>query len=248
MTTALRVKNLCTAYREAMVINHVSFALPAGEVLGIVGPNGAGKSTLIKAAMGLIPALAGEVEFLGQPLSKVRSRVGYMPQQSDVDWDFPATVKDVVLMGTYGKLGWLRRPGKAEYQAVSEAMEAVGITDLANRQIGQLSGGQKQRTFLARTLAGKPDLVLMDEPFAGVDAASEAAIVQVLRDLQAKGTTLAVVHHDLATVSRFCSWVLLINKEVISFGPREQAFNSQVVARAYGLGDLEAQVANVWTR
>ncbi|WP_124055175.1 metal ABC transporter ATP-binding protein [Arcanobacterium ihumii] len=235
MTAVLSVSNLCVAYREELVLDHVSFDLPEGEILGIVGPNGAGKSTLMRSMLGLLPSLVGGATFFGEQLRHVRKRIGYMPQQSEVDWDFPATVYDVVLMGTYGSLGWLRRPKAAQKEAVWKALEQVGLVDLANRQIGQLSGGQKQRTFLARTLVSNPDLILMDEPFSGVDAASEKAIIEVLLSLQALGKTIVVVHHDLATLSNFCTWVLFINKEVIAVGPLHDVFKRENVEKTYGV-------------
>lgn len=177
----------------------------------------------------------GGATFFGEQLRHVRKRIGYMPQQSEVDWDFPATVYDVVLMGTYGSLGWLRRPKSAQKEAVWKALEQVGLVDLANRQIGQLSGGQKQRTFLARTLVSNPDLILMDEPFAGVDAASEKAIIEVLLSLKACGKTIVVVHHDLATLSDLCTWVLFINKGVIAVGPLRSVFKRENVEKTYGV-------------
>ncbi|MFC5369510.1 metal ABC transporter ATP-binding protein [Arcanobacterium bovis] len=235
MTPVLSVTDMCVAYREELVLDRVSFELPAGEIMGIVGPNGAGKSTLMRAMLDLVPTLAGEAAFFGKQLRHVRKRIGYMPQQSDVDWDFPATVYDVVMMGTYGSLGWLRRPRSKQKRAVERALAQVGISDLAGRQIGQLSGGQKQRTFLARTLVADPDLILMDEPFAGVDVASEKAIVKALIDLRAKGKTIVLVHHDLSTLANFCSWVLLLNKCVTAAGPIHDVFHPHIVEKTYGV-------------
>lgn len=246
MQTALKVRALSTAYREKLVLSQVSFDIPAGEVVGIIGPNGAGKSTLLKAILGLLPVLHGSVEIFGQDLKNVRSRIGYMPQQNDVDWDFPATVTDVVKMGLYGRLGWFKRVSRKDMEIVHEVMRVVGISDLAKRPIGQLSGGQKQRTFLARTLVGNPDLFFMDEPFAGVDVASEQAIVDVLVNLQKQGKTVVVVHHDLATVSRFCSYVLLINKEIVAFGPRQEVFKAETIRKAYGLPQIDTEISSAW--
>lgn len=246
MQTALKVRALSTAYREKLVLSQVSFDIPAGEVVGIIGPNGAGKSTLLKAILGLLPVLHGSVEIFGQDLKNVRSRIGYMPQQNDVDWDFPATVTDVVKMGLYGRLGWFKRVSRKDMEIVHGVMRVVGISDLAKRPIGQLSGGQKQRTFLARTLVGNPDLFFMDEPFAGVDVASEQAIVDVLVNLQKQGKTVVVVHHDLATVSRFCSYVLLINKEIVAFGPRQEVFKAETIRKAYGLPQIDTEISSAW--
>lgn len=232
---ALTVARLTCAYRDAVVLRDVSLDVPQGVVMGVIGPNGAGKSTLLKAAVGLIKPVAGRVEFLGRPLAEVRQQVGYMRQSSSVDWDFPTTVQDVVLMGTYGRLGWLRRPGRPERLAAMDALDRVGIAELAERPIGQLSGGERQRTFLARILAQRPDVFLLDEPFAGVDAASQTAIGQVLHDLRDEGRTVVVVHHDLATVPDLCDWVTLINRRVVSSGPTETAFTERCIKRAYGL-------------
>lgn len=230
---ACSVRGLAVAYGSTPVLEGVDLEVPAGVVLGVVGPNGAGKSTLLKAMLGLVPALSGRVEFFGRPLPAVRARVGFMPQATTVDWDFPTTVRDVVTMGTYGSLGWLRRPGRAERARTAAALEQCGITDLANRQIGELSGGQRQRVFLARTLVAEPDLYLMDEPFAGVDARSQRAIVEVLHSLRRAGRTVVIVHHDLATVREYCDHVALLNRTVVAGGPVEEAFTTENVRRTY---------------
>lgn len=224
------------AYRDEAVVRAVDLQIPAGVVMGIIGPNGAGKSTLIKAMLGLLRPLAGTVRFFDRPLTSVRSRVGYMPQSTSVDWDFPTTVHDVTVMGTYGSLGWFRRPGRAQKAAAWSALEQTGIADLAHRQIGQLSGGQRQRVFLARTLAQNPDLFIMDEPFAGVDARSQQAIVDVLHALRDQGKTVVMVHHDLATVTEYCDHVTLLNRSVIASGPVETAFTPELVRATYDPG------------
>lgn len=236
---ACRTSGLSVAYRTEPVLRNVDFHVPVGSVMGIVGPNGAGKSTLIKAMLGLVTPLTGRSEFFDQPLARVRQRVGYMPQSTSVDWDFPTTVRDVVLMGTYGRLKWLRRPRRAEKDIAAEAMEQTGISDLAHRQIGELSGGQRQRVFLARALAQQPDLYFMDEPFQGIDARSQHAIVTVLDQLRQQGRTVVIVHHDLATVQDFCSHVTLLNKTVISSGTVSEAFTSEHLRDAYRVGDTE---------
>ena len=232
---ALKLSGLSCAYLDTLVLQQVDISIPEGVVAGVVGPNGAGKSTLLKAAVGLIPPVSGIVEFFGEPLSRVRHRVGYMRQSSSVDWDFPTTVLDVVLMGTYGKLGWLRRPRAAERATAMRALERVGIAELASRPIGQLSGGERQRTFLARVLAQDPEVFLLDEPFAGVDAASQTAISRVLHDLRDEGRTVIVVHHDLSDVPQLCDWTALINRRVVSAGPTSEAFSEDHVRLAYGL-------------
>lgn len=230
---ACRVRGLSVAYRAEPVLRRVDLDVPEGSVMGIVGPNGAGKSTLIKAMLGLVAPLAGETAFFGRPLAAVRRRVGYMPQTTSVDWDFPTTVRDVVTMGTYGSLGWIRRPGRAERARADEALRQTGIEDLAARQIGELSGGQRQRVFLARALAQAPDVLFMDEPFQGIDAKSQQAILSVLRDLQREGRTVVIVHHDLATVREACDHVALLNREVIAQGPVDEAFTAEHIRAAY---------------
>lgn len=235
-TNALEIKDLSVAYHDRVVLSHVDLTVPVGEVVALLGPNGAGKSTLLKAAMELLNPLAGQIEFYGQPLAKVRKKVGYMPQAAEVDWDFPTTVLDTVMMGTYGQVGWFRRPGAQAQQVAQEALEKVGIADLGDRQISQLSGGQKQRTFMARILAQQPELFVMDEPFAGVDAASEAAITKVLNELKEQGKTIIIVHHDLSTVRNFCSWVALLSEgQVLAAGPVEKVFKADLVSKAYGI-------------
>lgn len=230
---ACRTIDLSVAYRESAVLENVSIDVPQGVVMGIVGPNGAGKSTLLKAMLGLVQPLTGRAEFFGSTFEKARGRVGYMPQSSSVDWDYPATVFDAVLMGTYGGLGWIRRPGKEERSRAREALERTGIVDLASRQIGELSGGQRQRVFLARTLVQAPDLYIMDEPFQGVDAKSQQAILTVLHQLRAQGSTVVMVHHDLATVRDSCDYVTLLNRRVIASGPVAEAFTTEHLRTAY---------------
>ena len=205
--------------------------------MGIIGPNGAGKSTLIKAMLGLVTPLTGTSEFFGQPLDQVRRRIGYMSQSTSVDWDFPTTVIDLVTMGTYGELGWIRRPGKAERARAMAALEQTGIPNLAARQIGELSGGQRQRAFLARTLVQAPDLYFMDEPFQGIDAKSQQAMVEVLQDLSAQGKTIVIVHHHLATVRDYCDHVTLLNVSVVASGPADEAFTTENIRATYEASD-----------
>jgi manganese/zinc/iron transport system ATP- binding protein len=216
-----------------------------GRHAGIVGPNGAGKSTLIKASLGVVPRLSGEVSVFGQPYERARHRIAYVPQRASVDWDFPATVRDVVLMGLYREIGFLRFAGKGHRAKAMACLERVGMAGFADRQIGQLSGGQQQRVFLTRALAQGADLYVMDEPFAGVDAATERAIVAVLKELNAAGKTIICVHHDLATVPEYFDHVLLINVRKIADGPVAAAFTPENLQSAYGGRLLTAQVEQV---
>ena len=203
--------------------------------MGIVGPNGSGKSTLIKSVLGLKKPLAGNALFFGQPLSAVRKKVGYMPQHTSVDWDFPITVADVVSMGAYGDVKLLHRLSSLHKRRIADAMSATDITEFAGRQIGQLSGGQRQRVFLARTLAQEPDLYFMDEPFQGVDEMSKQAIVSVMHKLRSEGKTTILVHHDLGTVPTYCDEVTLLNRSIIASGPVDEVFNIENVQETYGV-------------
>lgn len=239
---ACQARDLSVAYGPVAALRRANVTVPQGAVMGIVGPNGAGKSTLLGAMLGLVRPLTGDALFFGRPLSRVRDRVAYVPQSTSVDWDFPARVRDVTLMGTYGGLGWFRRPGAAERARARAAMEATGIADLAGRQIGELSGGQRQRVFLARALAQEPDLFFMDEPFQGVDARSQRAIVDVLHALRAEGRTVVMVHHDLATVAEYCDHVTLLNRRVIASGPTAEAFTREAIRRTYDIADSAADV------
>ena len=231
---ALAIDDLTVAYDQKPAIWDIDLAVPAGALMAIVGPNGAGKSTLIKAALNLIPRAAGTALFHGQPYELARHHVAYVPQRGSVDWDFPTSVLDVVTMGLYGKLGWLRRPGRRERQAAMAALQQVELADYAGRQISQLSGGQQQRTFLARALVQDAQLYFMDEPFAAVDAVTEKAIVTILRELNRRGRTVVVVHHDLQTVAEYFDWVTLLNVEVIACGPTCEVFTLENLQKTYG--------------
>ena len=231
---ALHVEGLTVAYHGEPVLWDVHLALPRGEAMAVVGPNGAGKSTLLQTALGLLPALAGRVQIAGEPLAKRRDRVAYVPQRNSVDWDFPTTVLDVVLMGTYGRLGWFRRPGRKERDEAMAALEMVEMVPLADRQISELSGGQQQRVFLARAFVQHADLLLMDEPFSGVDAKTERAIVSLLHGFRDEGKTLLIVHHDLATVPEYFDSVTLLNRHVIACGPIAEAFSDANLEATYG--------------
>ncbi|MGI9189622.1 MAG: metal ABC transporter ATP-binding protein [Longimicrobiaceae bacterium] len=231
---AIQVNDLTVAYREKPVLWDLDLEVPAGVLMAIVGPNGAGKSTLIKAILGLVRAAAGQVLIFGRGYREQRRLVAYVPQRGSVDWDFPTSALDVVMMGRYGALGWIRRPGKREREMAMEALRKVAMEDLADRQISQLSGGQQQRVFLARALVQDAELYLMDEPFQGVDAKTERAIVLVLQALREAGKTVLVVHHDLETVSEYFDEVLLLNVRRIAAGPVEEVFNEENLRLTYG--------------
>lgn len=231
---AVEASDLTVAYHEKPVLWDVDLVVPHGVLMAIVGPNGAGKSTLLKAILGLVPIAAGRVLIFGRPLAETRHLVAYMPQRESVDWQFPTTVLDVVVMGLYGRLGWFRRPGKQERAVAWAALDKVGMTAFAHRQISQLSGGQQQRVFLARALVQDAQVYLMDEPFQGVDATTERATITLLQELRAQGKTVLVVHHDLQTVPEYFDWVTLINVRRIACGPVAEVFTEQNLRRAYG--------------
>lgn len=230
----LQVRDLTVAYHKKPVLSRVSLTLPEAKLIGVVGPNGAGKSTLIKAILGLVPTVSGEIVIYDKPPAQQRRLIGYVPQRGSVDWDFPTDVLDVVLMGRYGQLGLFRRPGAREREVALHCLEQVGMADYARRQISQLSGGQQQRVFLARALAQDAQLYFMDEPFVGVDAATEKAIIALLTELRAKGKTVVVVHHDLQTVREYFDWLVLLNLRLIAAGPTAEAFTLLNLQKAYG--------------
>ncbi len=235
---ALQVTQLTVAYRDQPVLWNVSLRVEAGQLLAIVGPNGAGKSTLLKAILGLVKPLHGHVQLLGQSLKQVRGKVTYVPQRSTVDWDFPTTVLDVVVMGTYGGLGWLRRPGQAEYRRAQEALAQVEMTAYSSRPISHLSGGQQQRVFLARALVQNPLIYLLDEPFQGVDAVTEKASIALFRQLRSAGKTIIAVHHDLATVRTYFDSVSLLNVRSIATGNVEDVFTDSNIQLTYDNAEL----------
>ncbi len=230
----LSVHAMTVAYHRKPVLWDVDYDAPPGKLIAIVGPNGAGKSTFIKAALGLVPRASGQVEFWGQSLRAARSRIGYVPQRESVDWDFPVNALDVVSMGRYRAIGWCRPVSKRHKHAARECLARVGMADYANRQISQLSGGQQQRVFLARALAQEADLYFMDEPFAGVDAATERAIVDVLRELRERGKTVLCVHHDVQTVREYFDHALLLNMRVVASGPVDEVFSDANLHKTYG--------------
>jgi len=229
---------MTVAYHRKPVLWDVDFDAPSGKtsgsLLAIVGPNGAGKSTFIKACLGLVPMASGRVEFWGEPLSRARKRIGYVPQRESVDWDFPVSALDVVCMGRYRKIGWFKPVSRAHKLAATECLAQVGMEAFANRQISQLSGGQQQRVFLARALAQEADLYFMDEPFAGVDAATERAIVDVLRTLRDDGKTVICVHHDLQTAETYFDHAMLINMRIVASGPSAETLTIENLRKTYG--------------
>lgn len=233
-TPAVEIHDLTVAYREAPVLWDVDLTIPRGTLTAIIGPNGAGKSTLMKAMLNLVPTAAGTILIDGQPYNAHRRIVGYVPQRGSVDWDFPTDALDVVTMGLYGRLGWLRRPGRREREVALRCLEKVGMADFANRQISQLSGGQQQRVFLARALAQDAQIYFMDEPFVGVDATTERAIVTLLRDLRDAGKTVIVVHHDLESAPDYFDWLALLNVRLIASGPFKATFTPDNLQRTYG--------------
>ncbi len=231
---AVEVHDLTVTYHRKPVLWNIDVSLPANKLIAIVGPNGAGKSTLLKAALGLVPIATGKLTVCGKPASKSKGLIGYIPQRESVDWDFPISALEVVVMGRYGKIGWIRRAGKADFAAARECLDAVGMADLADRQISQLSGGQQQRVFLARALAQDATVYLMDEPFAGVDAATEHAIVSVLQRMRAEGKSIIAVHHDLQTIPTYFDWVLMLNVHLVAVGPTELVFTKENLHATYG--------------
>ncbi|TWT44599.1 High-affinity zinc uptake system ATP-binding protein ZnuC [Phycisphaerae bacterium RAS1] len=230
----LSIHDMTVAYHRKPVLWDVDYDAPPAQLVGIVGPNGAGKSTLLKAVLDLVPKASGRVMVFGKPYTQQRRLVAYVPQRESVDWDFPVSALDVVVMGRYGRIGWLRPVTRRHREAGLHALERVGMADFARRQISQLSGGQQQRVFLARALAQEASVYLMDEPFASVDAATEKAIVQVLHDLRGGGRTVLVVHHDLQTVPEYFDYVLLLNTRIVAHGPTAQTFTQENLRKTYG--------------
>ena len=231
---ALEVTDLTVAYGDKPVLWDVDLEVPTGTLTAIVGPNGAGKTTLLRSILGLVKPAAGRALVLGKPYADQRRLVAYVPQRGSVDWDFPTDVRDVVLMGRYGRLGWVRRPGREDREAADAALRQVGMTELAHRQISQLSGGQQQRVFLARALVQDADVYVMDEPFQGVDATSERAIVTLLQQLRSDGRTVIAVHHDLQTVPEYFDAVTLLNVRRVASGPVAEVFTEENLRATYG--------------
>jgi len=230
----LSIEDVTVAYHRRPVLWNIDYQAPRGKLVAIVGPNGSGKTTLIKSILDLIPRAAGRVLIFGQEYKTQRHRVGYVPQRTSVDWDFPVSALDVVAMGLYRKIGWFKPVTHAHRETAKQALDRVGMLDFASRQISQLSGGQPQRVFLARALVQNADLYFMDEPFAGVDAATERAIVDILRSLRESGKTVIVVHHDLQTVHEYFDEVMLLNMRLIAAGPTSEVFTTENLRKTYG--------------
>lgn len=233
---SVSVSNLNVSYYGNEVVRNVSFSFKTGNLIGIVGPNGAGKSTMMKAILGLIPKDSGHVEMSGELIDHVRKKIAYVPQRNVIDWDFPIVVKDTVLLGTYPHLGIFKRPGKKEREWANQCLEKVGIEEFADRQIAELSGGQQQRVFLARALAQRADYFFLDEPFVGIDVASEEVIINILKQLRDQGKTIFVVHHDLSKVETYFDDLILINKELYGAGPVEKVFKPENMEKCYKMG------------
>lgn len=230
----IHITGLSVSYDRKRVLSNIYAQIPSGSVVGVIGPNGAGKSTLFKAILGLIDVNAGSVEIFGKPVNEGRSSIAYVPQRDDVDWQFPATVMDVVLMGRYPHKRWYQRLDQEDMTVATTALKALGITELKDRQIGELSGGQQQRVFIARALCQGAEIFLLDEPFVGVDILTEEKIISILKQLAAEGKTMLVVHHDLSTVEQYFDQVIMINQRLIAFGPTVSTFTKENIAAAYG--------------
>ena len=256
METAIKTHGLTVSYGVHLALWNVSTQIPAGQISGIIGPNGAGKSTLLKAILGMVPTLSGEIEVTGATEQEgkqdqcLASEIGYVPQRNCVDWDFPITVLDLVLMGTYGRLKWFQRPGEKERADARAALLEVQMQEFADRQIGQLSGGQQQRVFLARAFVQQPSIYLLDEPFSGVDATTEKIIMDILYGLRDKGKTVSLVHHDLTTVNSYFDHIILLNKQLVASGPTQSTYTSENIQATYGvngmqIGDVSKDVIDV---
>lgn len=231
---ALSVEQLSVNYEKTPILWDINLKIPQGHLVGIVGPNGAGKSTLLKAALGLVKPLSGNISFFGKALNEARTQIAYVPQRQEVDWEFPITVRELVVMGCYGRLGLFKRPRKREYEAAERYLDMVGMSDFGDRQISQLSGGQQQRVFLARALMQEADIYFMDEPFSGVDLASISVIMNILRELRLNGKTIFVIHHDLNTVEEYFDWLILLNMRLIAYGSVKETFRPKNLMAAYG--------------
>ena len=230
----LTIDNLHVSYRGVKAIDGLSLTIPAGSMACIVGPNGSGKSTTLKAALGLVEPAAGKIRFFGKKLASVRRRIGYVPQRSTTDWDFPINVFDTVLLGTYPSLGVFQRPGELEREIARRALLRVNMADFADRQIAELSGGQQQRVFIARALAQQADVLLLDEPLVGIDAASEANIIEILTELAQSGKTVVIVHHDLSNIAEYFDYIVMINQQVIAQGPVEETLTAEHLTQTFG--------------
>ena len=234
MRTAIEIHNLTVAYDKKPVLWNIDCSLPEGKIIGVLGPNGSGKTTLLKSILGLLPVSSGYVEVFDKSISESISRISYVPQRESVDWNFPTSVIEVVRMGRYSRKNLFRRLSKNDRVIADEALKKVGMEAFAKRQIAQLSGGQQQRVFLARSLAQQADLYIMDEPFVGVDAATESAILLLLQELKEENKTVVLVHHDLQTAQAYFDWIVLLNTRLVASGPVEETLNNKNLQEAYG--------------
>ncbi len=230
----LSVQDLTVSYDKKPVLWNINFGIPSGQIIGIMGPNGAGKSTLIKSIMGLHPLSSGVIKIFEKNLNQIRKKISYVPQRATIDWNFPITVEEVVMMGRHSHLGFFRKPRISDNEIVDKCIKDLGIDALRKRQISELSGGQQQRVFLARALAQEADLYFMDEPFVGVDASTEAVIIKLLEDIKNSGKTVVVVHHDLQTAASYFDWLVLLNQRLIASGPMGEVFTEKTLREAYG--------------
>lgn len=237
---AIEIKHLNVSYYDHLVLNDINLNIPKGVMCAISGPNGAGKTTLVKSILNFIPHLTGSIKINGKDLKKEIDNISYVPQKESVNWQFPTTVSDVVLMGTYRELGWFKRPGKTQKDKANQAMKQLGILDLANKEIDSLSGGQQQRVFLARMLCQDADIIFLDEPLVGIDKKSEQIIMNILNQLKEEGKTIIVVHHDLATIEKYFDYLVLVNHKIVTSGYVKDIFTPDNINQAYGEfnGDL----------
>lgn len=234
MDEEISVKNLSVAYQDKLALEDISLTIIPGKITGIIGPNGAGKSTLIKSIVGLIKKESGHVTLANQAIDHFRKQIAYVEQRSEIDLTFPIRVKEVVLLGTYPKLGLFKRPGKKEKAKVMECLKQVKMEEFADRQIGNLSGGQLQRVFIARALAQEAEIIFLDEPFVGIDMVSEKVIVDLLKELKAAGKTIIIVHHDLHRTREYFDQLIILNKYLVASGPVEEVFTTRLIQKAYG--------------
>lgn len=237
---AIEIKHLNVSYYDHLVLNDINLNIPKGVMCAISGPNGAGKTTLVKSILNFIPHLTGSIKINGKDLKQEIDNISYVPQKESVNWQFPTTVSDVVLMGTYRELGWFKRPGKTQKDKANQAMKQLGILDLANKEIASLSGGQQQRVFLARMLCQDADIIFLDEPLVGIDKKSEQIIMNILNQLKEEGKTIIVVHHDLATIEKYFDYLVLVNHKIVASGYVKDIFTPDNINQAYGEfnGDL----------
>lgn len=233
MNDLIEVKHLTVSYYGNEVVQDVSFSFQKGKLIGIIGPNGAGKSTLLKAMLHLVPKDKGKILIHNENILSYRKKIAYVPQRASIDWNFPITVRDTVLLGTYPKLGFFKIPLKKEKYFAEQCLEKVGMSDFSNRQISELSGGQQQRVFLARALAQKADFFFLDEPFVGIDVASELTIIELLQALRDEGKTIFIVHHDLAKVEQYFDELILLNRYLVAKGPVKEVMQRDLLAEAY---------------